>query len=719
METTAVMATIRLYVVAWHAAIALTLVGIVGVGFGWQSGSRAAATLGGSALAIFTLATAWRKSRETVEQSWNGIPTVLTGGIALFVAVGVTVDVLPFSDEESVITLATSVQLFLLAIDRYPADTSRNTRWRVLIAGHSAVAIGSALELDLIIFRPGAALLLYATGFSLLLLHAFWMYQLDNSIVPPQPNAGPRHQEAILLIALMIGNIGAVAASLAVAVALSMPSTRITQTGSVVAGVAAVVAFAMLSAPPSPPSRLDPLTGIIATVLQHAGIFVIVLNLIVISAFFVAPGAFFWILGIYLLLLTVGVAVEYLEIAYAHRQLDDDFPSLPHDVPLTVVVTAAFEADVLPESLSHNLDTLKEVPFIVVPAAKSTDGTVEIARGFQSAHPDRVDVIEGTTGSKAGDLNQVWDHIETPYALVLDADETVDAELAAKGVHTLQENPQMGVIQGRKAAAYPDTGGLARFVSAERRYSTWVDHPFMDEIFSAGHFGGSTAIFRREVPMEVDGWRPEVLTEDIDLTLRLYLQTDWEVGYDPMMVARESNPATLRALVRQRIRWARGWIQVTNYHIKEILRARRKLGFRQTVGLSWLLFTAVSAPASVVFPAFTLLWFVGLAPALPLVLAIPLAVFLLPARAVSFGYASLRDPIIPSSVTPSTVIEGLAHAYLWVPFAWVIQLHALYLQFVNAPQVWHITQKTSTKASTSRSVGERTQTSERASEPES
>ena len=52
----------------------------------------------------------------------------------------------------------------------------------------------------------------------------------------------------------------------------------------------------------------------------------------------------------------------------------------------------------------------------------------------------------------------------------------------------------------RKAAADPDAGFLARFVSAECRHSTWIDHPFIDEIFGAGHAAIDPTGFDRDQP---------------------------------------------------------------------------------------------------------------------------------------------------------------------------------------------------------------------------
>ncbi|MFC6721604.1 glycosyltransferase [Natrialbaceae archaeon GCM10025896] len=329
----------------------------------------------------------------------------------------------------------------------------------------------------------------------------------------------------------------------------------------------------------------------------------------------------------------------------------------------------------------------------MVPAEKSTDRTVAIAEEYRERYPDRVRVIEGTSGSKAGDLNLAWEHIDTPYVLLLDADETVDAAFVARGLDVLEDSPSVGIVQGRKVERYPYDSGLARFVSVERRHSTWMDHPFMHDVFGASHFAGSAALLRYEVPLAVDGWSDETLTEDIDLTLRLYLDTSWRVRYVPGMVARTLNPKSVLTLVRQRRRWARGWVSALATHGVDILRNGRRLGWIRSVGLIWLLFTAVNAPLYTVFPALVVGWLLGLAPTVPFWLVVSLAIIVIPARVIAFGYAALRDPEIPVRARPLSIAELLVHTSLWIPMTWFIQLHALYLQLSGAPKIWEGTEK--------------------------
>ncbi len=364
---------------------------------------------------------------------------------------------------------------------------------------------------------------------------------------------------------------------------------------------------------------------------------------------------------------------------------------------MTAVVPAFDEAEILPESLDQNLDALEEVLFVVVPAERSTDGTVDVAYKYQEDYPERVRVFEGTTGSKAGDLNEVWGTIDTPQVLILDADETVDAEFLERGQAMLDVSPSVGIVQGRKTELYPNESEFTRFVTSDRRHSTWLDHPLMHDVAGASYFAGSAALLRHEVPTSVDGWSEDTLTEDIDLTLRLNLETDWRIEYVPEMVARVLNPKTFLSLVQQRRRWARGWVKAISHHGTEVLRAGSTLGWRRSLGLSWVLFTTVNAPLYTVFPAIILLGLLGLGTSPPLWIAAVVALVILPAKAISFGYAAVCDPMIPICKRPPPILEVVLHAYLWILATWLIQLHALYLHLAGAPQIWTPTTKSSGK----------------------
>ena len=688
----------RIYDAAWVVSMLSAAVGVVIVGL-WGSSVGWTLLAGGvTVLTVAALADAWRLTRTRAASPVGGAATILFGVVALVVGLalagGVAVDGLP--DTVRVVALAAGAQAFLLANDVRISGASRSERVAVPFSGHTAVLLGSALVLESGPFVPRAALLAYATGFAALSVHVFWMRQRALTTAPARPNSAAGHWEAVLLVSTGSATLATLVVALTAGADPVVAAPWAVTPATVVAGLGAVGALGVQMPPPRTPALPGLLAGVTATAVAHAFTTVVLLNVLVFSLLLAYADAFLPILAAYLVLLTVGVGFDYLMLFHARRRLRGDRQAVgPHDpdAPVTVVVSAANEGSVLPESLSHNLEALPGIRFLLLPAASSDDDTVAVAREFRDRYPDRVTVTEGTAGSKAGDLNAVWERVETPFALLLDADETVEPAFLARGLARLEASPRIGVVQGRKAAMYPEEDRLSRFVSAERQHSTWVEHPFLSDAFGAAHFAGSAAIFRREVPPSVGGWSPARLTEDIDLTVRLLVETDWRVAYDPDMVARELTPTTVSALIRQRVRWARGWAQVTAKHAPSVVRSWRSLGLKRTFGVSWLLFTSVSAPVYTVFPALFLLSITGFGSPFPGPVAVGLALFLLPARGASIAFATLRDPDVPFPRGIGRRLQMLAHAYLWIPAGWVIQIHALYLQLAGAPRTWHVTPK--------------------------
>jgi biofilm PGA synthesis N-glycosyltransferase PgaC len=76
---------------------------------------------------------------------------------------------------------------------------------------------------------------------------------------------------------------------------------------------------------------------------------------------------------------------------------------------------------------------------------------------------------------------------------------------------------------------------------------------------------GVVGMFRRSALIDVGLYSPEMATEDIDVTWKLHRRR-YEVRYESRALVWMQVPATLRALIRQRVRWARGLGQVVRRH---------------------------------------------------------------------------------------------------------------------------------------------------------
>jgi cellulose synthase/poly-beta-1,6-N-acetylglucosamine synthase-like glycosyltransferase len=693
----------------WYTGICISTVGVVGIGIGNRFIvflGLALIGIGGSVLALLALATEFRLAYATETRSSTRLVVVAISAILFIATVAISSDAIPTGSPLNVriVILTLGVQVLFLTTDVQPPESSRRARLSLLLFSHGTLLAASSVTVSIGPQNFRGALLLYVVGFSFLALHAFWSRQLRPGVSPPRPRSRRRYWESLLLVAIIVGCLTAIFVVFTtppprtVSPTLSgrfIPSSLKGRVGAIVIGEAGVIALAILGVPDRPPKILASLTGPLSTIFQHVFALLVLNNALLLGIFVIFPQAFTWALSAVLLVLTISITINYLSIGY-NRWLRSGAATPaeePSEFPLTVIVPAANEADILRKTLPHNLAVLSEAEFLLVPAENSTDGTHDVMSEMKNIDPERVRIIEGTSGSKPGDLNEVWPHIKTTYALLLDADETVTPDAIDVACQKLEEEPDVGIVQGRKVAAYPDASALSKFVTVERQHSTWIHHPFMAGVLDAGHFAGSAAVVRREAVQDIEGFATDMLTEDIDLTVRLYLETDWELVYEPDMIIRELNPETWQSLIRQRERWARGWAQVATRHLEDIGRSPRKLGLRRTIGLCWELFTAISSPVYTLLPAFVIFWlFITETPVLVFSSQL-FTLYLLVERGVSFFVAAYLDPDLPHPEKLRTVVATGIYGYAWMLFGWVIQLHSLYLELAGATGFWDVTEK--------------------------
>jgi len=690
----------NLYKSIWYTSIVLAIIGVLFLLTGQPQVGITLATVGGSSLALFVIWDEIQRASSGERNSTTQLALTLGGATLFITTVAFSTNVIPSEASISVrvVTLVLGLQALALTLENHPATISLTARLIILCAGHGAVLAGSVLLLPFGPTNTPGGLLLYAAGVPTLLLHAFWI-RTYRSKVGSMSQTNKKRWEGTLLITIIIGVPSVLIFSLTGTGEALVPSDVIATLVLAVTGITTILGVGIISAPQTSPWITQLFERHIVAVTLHTLATLILVNITVFAIFLIVPQLFLPILSGILVVILVGVVLNYSMIFHAQRSSFRDYnddKKMYSETSLsdvTVVITGFDEAAVLPETLKHNLTELEKSPFVLVPAMRSTDGTIELMKNATEVHPERVRVIEGTTGSKAGDLNRVWQYIETPYVLVLDADETIGADFVRRGLIHFNSDPSVGIVQGRKIASSPTVDAFQRFVTIERQHSTLLDDSLMDDIFGAGHFAGSSAMFRHEVPIGVSGWDPSFLTEDIELTLRIYTQTKWNLKYDANMISQEINPKSWGALVRQRERWARGWAQVAVVHERDVLQSWRHIGGRKAGGLSWLLFTSVSAPIFTILPALSLHWYLGLAPQTSAVVALIIALVLLPERGISFVYTAIRDPEIETSA--GRTIESLLFAYTWILFSWLVQLHSLYLELSGTENVWHRTKKES------------------------
>ncbi len=76
---------------------------------------------------------------------------------------------------------------------------------------------------------------------------------------------------------------------------------------------------------------------------------------------------------------------------------------------------------------------------------------------------------------------------------------------------------------------------------------------------------GVVAAFRKAAMIDAGLFSPDMPTEDIELTWKLQKRY-WDIRYEPSAVVWMNVPATYKGLFKQRLRWARGLMQVLRKH---------------------------------------------------------------------------------------------------------------------------------------------------------
>lgn len=189
----------------------------------------------------------------------------------------------------------------------------------------------------------------------------------------------------------------------------------------------------------------------------------------------------------------------------------------------------------------------------------STDGTGAILRQL-SGRIDRLRVVTLMRNyGKAMALKAGVLATSAEYLMCIDADALLDEDALFWMMRHFLEGPRVGAVTGNPRVVNRTTllsriqiGEFSAIIGMVKRSQRNIGRMFT--------VSGVNACFRRAAVHDVGYWSPETVTEDIDISWKLQLRR-WDIRYEPRAITRILVPETLRALWRQRLRWARGGVE--------------------------------------------------------------------------------------------------------------------------------------------------------------
>ncbi len=167
-------------------------------------------------------------------------------------------------------------------------------------------------------------------------------------------------------------------------------------------------------------------------------------------------------------------------------------------------------------------------------------------------------------GAKAGNINYALQRTSAPYVAVFDSDHVPTRSFLQITMGLMVAHPRLAMVQTPHHFYSPDP--------FERNLNTFRHVPNENELFygvvqdgndfwNAAFFCGSCAVLRRTALDEVGGVATETVTEDSHTALRLQ-KLGWHTAYLKLPQAAGLATANISDHITQRIRWARGMVQV-------------------------------------------------------------------------------------------------------------------------------------------------------------
>ncbi len=166
--------------------------------------------------------------------------------------------------------------------------------------------------------------------------------------------------------------------------------------------------------------------------------------------------------------------------------------------------------------------------------------------------------------AKAGNINRALKRLNAPYVAIFDADHVPTRSFLQVTMGWFLRDKKLGLLQTPHHfySSDPFEKNLDQFRTipneAELFYGVVQDG---NDFWNATFFCGSCAVLRRMALDEIGGIAVETVTEDAHTSLRMQIN-GWNTAYINIPQAAGLATERLSGHVKQRIRWARGMIQI-------------------------------------------------------------------------------------------------------------------------------------------------------------
>ncbi len=302
--------------------------------------------------------------------------------------------------------------------------------------------------------------------------------------------------------------------------------------------------------------------------------------------------------SLFVLGLSTIIGIHALKIVFAkHKGYPEDIQG---EWPYVSLLVAAKNEEAVISNLVKNLCDLEypeERYDVWIVDDNSTDKTPQLLANLSDEYHNlkvlRRDAL--SSGGKSGALNQVLPLCKGEIVAVFDADAQVPQDLLVRVIPLFQRE-KVGAVQVRKAIANAQENFWTQGQMMEMLADTYYQQQ-RTAIGGIGELRGNGQFVRREAIFSCGGWNEETITDDLDLTFRLHLDS-WDIDCMFHPAVEEEGVTSAIALWHQRSRWAEGGYQRFLDYWDFILKNR--MGTRKTWDMFMWMIVMYILPTAIV-----------------------------------------------------------------------------------------------------------------------
>ncbi|MCH5138460.1 glycosyltransferase family 2 protein [Clostridiaceae bacterium UIB06] len=276
-----------------------------------------------------------------------------------------------------------------------------------------------------------------------------------------------------------------------------------------------------------------------------------------------------WITIFLNVILVVGGYIYYL------KTLKMKMKKELHEYPFVSIMVPAHNEGIVIEKTVKSLLEL-EYPEdkyeIIIINDNSSDNSAEILSEIQKKNPSRnlivinTDNIIGGKG-KSNALNIGFNRSKGEFLVIYDADNTPEKKALKYLMQTILEDKKLGAVIGKFRCRNKKKNLLTKFINIETLTFQWMAQAGRWQLFNLCTIPGTNFVIRRSLIEEMGGWDTKAITEDTEISFRLY-RMGYKIKFMPLSVTWEQEPQTLKVWFKQRSRWAKGNVYVIAKNVK-------------------------------------------------------------------------------------------------------------------------------------------------------